>query len=243
MTPAVHWPVAPPDLRLDRQAVHVFAVSLETTPEQLAVHEALLAADERERAEKSRPPFRERFIVARSVLRRVLSGYLNCASADLQFSYGARGKPGLVNADLHFNLAHSHELALIAVTRVAAVGVDVEKLRPVRDAARIAERYFTANEAAAFRNVSPDQQAVVFFNLWTRKEAWLKATGEGITEALSKFEVTFLPGEPAAVRSVMDAAAAGAAWHLEALAPAPGFVGALAIPNREVQLQCWRVAV
>jgi 4'-phosphopantetheinyl transferase len=123
------------------------------------------------------------------------------------------------------------------------VGVDVERIRPMRDADRIAERFFSAREAEAFCKVPPAEQDAAFFSLWTRKEAWLKATGDGISESLSKFEVTFLPEDEPRVLAIAGDTAAGAAWSLCALNPASGFVGALAVQHRGVQLQCWCVKV
>lgn len=242
---SIDWPPPPAELRLKSKDVHVWAVPLDLAPEGILGLASLLSPDERERAEQFRlPHLRNRFIAARGNLRALLGRYLQRDPAALNFEYSSRGKPALEakgEQELHFNLAHSHDLELIAVTHVAPVGVDVERIRPMRDADKFAERFFSAREAETFRNVPVVEQDAVFFSLWTRKEAWLKATGDGISESLSKFEVTFLPQDAPRVWAISGDAAAGAAWSLCALNPASGFVGALAIQCRELRLQCWRV--
>jgi 4'-phosphopantetheinyl transferase len=244
---AINWPAPPAALYLDSQAVHVWAAPLDRSAEQIASLAKVLSTDELERAEKFRfPHLRNRYIAARGSLRVLLGRYLHRDPTALEFSYSSRGKPALKGQgteSLHFNLAHSHDLALIAVTRAAPVGVDVERIRPMRDADQIAGRFFSAREAEAFRNVPVAEQDTAFFSLWTRKEAWLKATGDGISESLSKFEVTFLPAAEPRVLAIGGDAAAGAAWSLSALNPAAGFVGALAMQCRGVRLQCWCAAV
>lgn len=244
---AINWPVSPAEPHLEPQAVHVWAAPLDLATEQIGDLESLLSPDELERAGKFRfPHLRNRYVAARGSLRVLLGRYLRCEPAALEFSYSSRGKPALKGQgvdQLHFNLAHSHDLALIAVTRAAPVGVDVERIRPMRDADRIAERFFSAREAEAFRNVPAAEQDAAFFALWTRKEAWLKATGDGISESLSKFEVTFLPADEPRVLAIAGDTAAGAAWSLRALNPVSGFVGALAVQHRGVRPECWCVKV
>lgn len=153
------------------------------------------------------------------------------------------GLAGARTSGLHFNLAHSDQLALLAVTRVAALGVDVERIRPFANALGIAERFFSAGETTAFEALPPGAREEAFFHLWTRKEAWLKATGEGIAASLSKIEVTFLPTEPPGVRAIAGDPVAGKAWSICPLKPADGFVGALAIQALDVQLSCWRAEI
>lgn len=242
---AINWPPSPAELHLEPQAVHVWAVPLDLASEQIASLATVLSTDELERAEKFRfPHLRNRFIAARGSLRALLGRYLHRDPAALEFGYSSRGKPALKGqgaTQLHFNLAHSHELALIAVACAVPVGVDAERIRPMRDADRIAERFFSAREAETFRSVPATEQDAAFFSLWTRKEAWLKATGDGISESLSKFEVTFLPADEPRVLAIAGDTAAGAAWSLCALNPASGYVGALAMQRRSARPQCWCV--
>jgi 4'-phosphopantetheinyl transferase len=244
---AINWPGSTGEPHLEPRAVHIWAAPLDLAAESIRDLESLLSPDELERAGKFRfPHLRNRYVVARGSLRVLLGRYLERDPAALEFNYSSRGKPDLNGQGmepLHFNLAHSHDLALIAVTRAVPVGVDVERIRPMRDADRIVERFFSAREAEAFRNVPAAEQDAAFFSLWTRKEAWLKATGDGISESLSKFEVTFLPADEPRVLAIAGDTAAGAAWSLCALNPASGFVGALALQHCGVQPQCWCVKV
>ena len=243
---AINWPVSSAVPRLETQAVHVWAAPLSLATEQIEALESLLSSDELERADRFRfPHLRSRYVAARGSLRVLLGRYLEREPAALEFNYSSRGKPDLKGQGaepLHFNLAHSHDLALIAVTRAAPVGVDVEWIRPMRDADGIATRFFSARESESLRSVPAAEQDAAFFSLWTRKEAWLKATGDGISESLSKFEVTFLSADEPRVLAIAGDPAAGAAWSLCALNPGADFVGALAIQTPSVHLQCWRAA-
>jgi 4'-phosphopantetheinyl transferase len=243
---AINWPPSPAELLLNPRAVHVWAVPLDLSPKKIARLATVLSADELERADKFRfPHLRSRYVAARGSLRVLLGRFLQRDPVTLEFNYSSRGKPALKGQGtelLHFNLAHSHELALIAITRAAPVGVDVERIRPMRDADRIADRFFSAREAEAFRSVPAAEQDAAFFSLWTRKEAWLKATGDGISESLSKFEVTFLPGDEPRVVAIAGDASAGAMWSLSALNPASGFVGTLAVQCQGIRIQCWSVS-
>ena len=238
------WPPLATPPALTATAVHVWAWPLDLPAERIAALTTTLATDERERASRfSLETLRDHFIAGRAGMRAMLAGYLQAAPAELEFTYTARGKPllaGNAGGRLYFNLAHSHGLALLAVTRVAALGVDVERVRPFPNALGIAERFFSAGEIAAFRTLPTDERDAAFFRLWTRKEAWLKATGDGIAESLSKIEVAFLPDEPPGLRGIAGDPNAGESWSLCPLSPAEGFVGAVAIPARAVQLSCWR---
>jgi 4'-phosphopantetheinyl transferase len=151
----------------------------------------------------------------------------------LRFNYLENGKPRLSDefavAEIHFNLAHTGDLALIALTRVGPVGVDVERVRPMENADDLVARFFSPREDKLFQTVAADEKPAAFFNLWTRKEALLKATGEGITRSLSLVEVSFLPGEPARLLAISGDEQRAAKWVLRDFAPANGFTGAVAI--------------
>src|SRR5262249_30459782 len=151
----------------------------------------------------------------------------------LELVYANHGKPSLTakfaDAGIHFNLAHSDDLALFAFTRAGEVGVDVEWIRPLKDMEELVARFFSARESELFRELAASERPAAFFNLWTRKEAMLKATGEGIAGSLSAIEVTLLPGEPARVMRIAGDAQAAAQWSLSELSPVEGFVGAVAV--------------
>jgi 4'-phosphopantetheinyl transferase len=160
------------------------------------------------------------------MLRRLLGGFLGLEPERVELRYGPHGKPCVEG--LRFNLAHSHELALYAFSRGRELGVDLERIRPLRDAAAIAERYFSAEENAVLRSLPEIQRHEAFFRCWTRKEAYLKALGDGLARPLDSFDVTLAPGEPARLLRVQGAPDEAARWSLLHLDPAPGFVGALA---------------
>jgi 4'-phosphopantetheinyl transferase len=230
------WPTPPARPVLGAPDVHVWAVDIDPSPEALPALAAILSEEERARATRFRfERHRNRFIAGRGVLRSILGAYLDCPLAQLHFEYGANGKPALSGrfaaSGLFFNFAHSEDLALIAVTRLGPIGVDVEQVRPIADADKLVERFFSPRENILFRTLPDDQKNAAFFNLWTRKEAWLKATGEGIAHSLNRVEVTFLPGEPVRLLALPEGSESGARWQIRELQPARSFVGAIALPN------------
>lgn len=241
----IEWPsssTAPP---LASGEVHVWAVSLDITSGALKILAATLSPDEKERAGKFKfEKHRNRFIAGRGVLRRILGEYVQAKSETLRFSCSANGKPALADefasGGIHFNLAHSEDLALVAVTRIGVIGVDVECIRTIKEMDRLVVRFFSERETELFGKVRPDEKPAAFFNLWTRKEALLKATGEGITRSLSLVEVGFLPGERARVLAIAGDASKAAQWTLRELTPGPGFVGAVAVKAQDVNVQCGR---
>ena len=216
------------------QEVHVWAVALDPPQEKVTRLEELLSPDEVERAYRFRfDRHRRRFIVGRGVLRSILGAYLGAAPKDLTFRYGEKGKPALGEdweEDLSFNLSHSGELALYGFGQRLELGIDVEQRRELPGAEDIAERFFSVPERLALREVPESLKSEAFFNCWTRKEAYIKATGDGLSMALDRFDVTLLPGEPARMLSADGDTSAAARWSMVHLEPAPGYVGALAAP-------------
>jgi 4'-phosphopantetheinyl transferase len=231
----IFWPTPPNHVPLAANGVHVWAARLDLPSEALVRFTGLLSQEEHARAARFRfERHRNRFVAARGVLRSILATHLDSAPDELQFEYGPNGKPvliGLAQSGLFFNLAHSENLALIAVTRLGPIGVDVEYVRPMADADELVARFFSARENVRFETLPANQKDTAFFNLWTRKEAWLKATGEGIGHLLNRVEVTFVPGEPAQLLALPEKPGLSWDWILRELTPAKGFVGALAFPN------------
>lgn len=222
----MEWSLAP-------EEVHVWSCLLDLPPLALTQASSTLAPDERERASRFHlERDQRRFSAARGQLRVILSRYLGSEPATLAFAYGARGKPALATptpeTSLQFNLAHSAGLALVAVSRTGPVGVDVERIRQMPHADQLVARFFSTRENTSFQALPDDQKSVAFFNLWTRKEAWLKATGEGLAHELRRVNVSFRPDEPARLVGVDGDPSAVANWRLHHLAPEPGFTGALA---------------
>jgi 4'-phosphopantetheinyl transferase len=187
---------------------------------------------------------REHFIVARGVLRAILGRYLNRVPECLSFSYGARGKPALAGESdtdaIRFSVSHSHGVALYAFTRGREVGIDLERIRCDLAAVEIAERFFSRREVAMLRSLPTAVQHQAFFRCWTRKEAYIKAKGEGLSLPLDQFDVSLAPEEPAAVLGAQRDPSEASRWSLQDLAPAPGYAAALAAEGHGWRLACWQ---
>src|SRR5260221_395249 len=192
-----------------------------------AVLEQYLSEDEREHAARFRfEPDRRRYIAARGMLRRIVACYVAERPDQLRFRYEKHGRPALVaqpDRCIDFNVSHSGELVVLAVARTRKVGVDVEKIRVDIEADEIAERFFSPHEVRMLRSLPGDQRPQAFFRCWTRKEAYMKACGEGLAMALDSFDVTLAPGAPARfIRGVNPS------WQLLGFAAACGYPAALA---------------
>jgi 4'-phosphopantetheinyl transferase len=228
-----------PERELAGGEVHVWSLPLDIGQSSLASVTEFLSPDERNRADRFRfEVHRTRFVVGRGLLRIILGRYCKLPPERLRFNYGPNGKPELVpgegtrrtNGTLRFNLAHSENVGLLAVTRTGPVGVDIEQVRRLEEFKELVSQFFSPRESAEFSRLPWEQQPAAFFNLWTRKEALLKATGAGIAHSLNRVEVSFLPGEPARVLSLPVEEYAGWEWSLVELATSPSYVGALALP-------------
>ncbi len=182
-----------------------YSVDLAIDPESQAEYYAWLSADECDRVERFRSPQHQRdFVAARGALRSYLAQYLNCHPKELRFDYGTHGKPKLVDdPNLHFNLAHSHERALIVVCKSAAIGVDLERVRPVPKLLALAKRFFNVSEYESIAALPETLQPEKFFAYWTCKEAYLKATGTGLSQ-ISKLELQIDPGQVKVLKSPCD---------------------------------------
>ena len=237
------WQLPNADLSLPRSEVHVWRALLDQ-PQSLTAFLASLAHDEQERAARFLfQKDRQRFIAARGLLRAILSRYLNLRPDDLSFGYSAHGKPFLASApggDLRFNVSHSHGLALFAFARERDLGIDVEQMRPEVAGQRIAERFFSAAEVAALRELPAEQQREAFFNCWTRKEAYIKARGEGLSLSLDQFDVSLAPGQPPALLRTAMAADEASRWSMIELAPTAVYKAALVVEGQDWQLRCWQ---
>lgn len=222
--------------------VHVWSIPLERGDEVVARLGAWLAPDERARADRFVfPRDRRRFTVARAALRAILSGYLGRDPAAVGFAYGERGKPRLVESGrLDFNLAHSHELALCAVTAGRAVGVDLEWLRPVSDLLAVARTAFSPAERAALLARPEEERMAVFYRCWVGKEAYVKARGDGLSLPLDSFDIALGADWPALLANRLDPAEPSR-WSFVGLAPGEGYVGALAVegPTVRVRPMAW----
>jgi 4'-phosphopantetheinyl transferase len=170
---------------------------------------------------------RERFVVAHGALRDILGRRLGVAPGALRFSISEHGKPALKSSvgPFHFNLTHSEDLAALA-TAPLELGVDIEFIRPLKE--DVAERFFSKREIAALAALPAEDQLTGFYRCWTRKEAIVKAIGEGLSHALDSFDVSVAAGQPAIVERWGDESDTARQWRLANFEPAPGFAGAIA---------------
>jgi 4'-phosphopantetheinyl transferase len=190
----------------------------------------VLSEDERARAQRFHFEIHRRmFVAAHAATRRILAEYAGVAPHSLVFESGEFGKPSLVNSDLEFNLSHSGDLALLAVSCGGAVGVDVEKWNHEIEHIQLAEHFFSEAERSALRGLAHASQHVVagFFAAWSRKEAYIKASGHGITRGLDTFDVSLVPGEVARLMADQLDDVATERWVMRDLPAGEGYSAAL----------------
>ena len=239
------WVIPPLNLRLSSGEVHVWRAALDRSP---ACEERLLATltdDEQDRANRFyHKRDRSHFINARGILRAVLGRYLDARPGALRFEYTKYGKPFLIKEfggeTLRFNVSHSKAVALFAFTMGRELGVDIEWIRADVAEEQIAERFFSASEVCTLRALEASAQAEGFFNCWTRKEAYIKARGEGLSMPLDRFAVSLKPGDTAALLYTGGGPEETSRWKLIELFPGLGFAGAIAVEGHDWQLKCWQ---
>jgi 4'-phosphopantetheinyl transferase len=210
----------------------IWLADLDDPDRDLESARALLSDDESTRA--ARFVFdvhRDRFVACRAWLRALLGERLGRDAFGLRFEYGPSGKPGLAGSGPRFNVSHSDRYALLAVAERGEVGVDIERIRPMRDMDSVAERVFSVAERAALNRVPGERRVEAFFAGWTRKEAYIKARGEGIG-LLSAIEVALAPGEAARLIRVAGQPDELGRWSIEAFAPVAGFAAAVCLEGR-----------
>ena len=237
----VLWNAAPAGLKPADGEVHVFSRTLDVPSKRLERLSQSLSEDEWRRAERFHfERDRGRFIAGRGMLREILAALLDIHPASLVFSYGEFGKPRIAAPaaarSLHFNMAHSDSIAVCAIAK-HELGVDVERVRAMDDAGRIAARFFSRREKDCLLTLPAEQRGEAFFHCWTRKEAYLKAIGSGLDDCLDQIEVSLAPGETAALLGVPNDSQS---WRLHSLSPAAEFVGALAVHREDSRVNCWK---
>ena len=217
-------------IRLGPREVQIWAIWLTASDAAVAYYHSILSLDERHRAERFRfGNLRRSYILSRGGLRILLAHYLGCAPTGIEFIAGPKGKPALRDpSSIRFNISHSGEMALYALTVGCELGVDVEQLRTLDDLESIAMRFFSPGEASELLSLNPEDRGTAFFRCWTRKEAYVKAIGDGLTIPLDCFQVTLLPGVPARFIQLAGDQGIAREWTLDHLDPEPGYVGALA---------------
>lgn len=223
------------DLVVSTHHVRVWISDLDRQRDDAADLE-LLSEDERVRAARFHfDVHRRRFVACRSLLRRLVAAELGTAPQDVSFQYGPFGKPALAGeSELKFNVSHSDRYALLGFTRGRDVGIDIERVRTLANLDHLAERVFSPAEQEEFSLVPPASRAEAFFSGWTRKEAYIKARGDGL-QRLADFDVSLGPGEPVRLRRVQAEPEEPARWSLMALAPVPGFAAAVCVEDSAIR--------
>jgi 4'-phosphopantetheinyl transferase len=224
-------------VKLERGEVHVWFARLNRTPARLSRMRTVLNPEEKARADRFlMDVHRNRFVAGRALLRDLLAGYLDQPPEAICFAYNEWGKPvlapGFAVRDLRFNLSHSQDLAMYAFVLERDVGVDLEMIRSQVANERIAENFFSRREVETLRALPRELQEEAFFNCWTRKEAYVKARGQGLSIELSSFDVSLTPGEEAKILRGDDCLG----WSLVSFKPDQGCVAAMATHGSPLQI-------
>jgi 4'-phosphopantetheinyl transferase len=239
------WKIPPPGLSLSKSDLHIWLARLDLVIPIVQKLNQTLSTDESERAERFRfEQDRKNSIVSQGILRTILGCYLNLEPSRVRFCYGKHGKPRLAdaigNGTIHFNLSHSAGIALYGFTRDYEIGVDIERIHGIPEMDQIVEEFFSMREKDVFRSLPEDMKKEAFFNCWTRKEAFMKAIGEGLFYPLNRFDVSFSPDEPSRLLSIDGDPEKASQWFVLSLKPAAGFTAALAIKGHGWRLHFWQ---
>ena len=233
-----NWTHAPDTLNLENRQVDIWRLSLGLSTDSVKLTESTLSADEAERAARFRFEVdKSRFIVSHGVLRNTLGRYLHRNPAELTFSINQYGKPALVNSNVEFNLSHSGDFVLIAVTQGRKIGVDVERIRQGISSHVISQQYFSKAEVAELQALPIEKRESAFFTCWTRTEAYIKAQGLGLSLPLESFDVSLTPGHPAILRATRPDEKEAARWTLRSLDVDPNYAGAIAVEGADLDLR------
>jgi len=239
MTENVTWSPATAGIQLSSNEVHIWRAYLDVDPTVQERLSAVLSLGEQERGTRfALARDRNRFAVARAILRQLLGSYLGEPPQDVLLETPAHGKPTLTATSripsLRFNLSHSHGFALFAFCFEHEVGIDVEKIRPEVAFEGIENQFFSPKEQTELDTLPPELRPEGFFLCWTRKEAYIKAKGEGLHIPLNSFDVSLTPGKAEVLHSSDEER-----WRLYSLHPERGFVGALVAEGHNLRLQFW----
>lgn len=246
VSPSCPWEHSPKRLVLMSDEVHVWRADLNCGAATVQLLREFLTPEEKDRADRFY--FRQdhiHYTVAHAVLRQLLGRYLGILPSEVRLSSAQFGKPeldiSLSRQDLRFNMSHAHDHALYGFSLRREVGIDIEFVREDFATLEIAEQFFSTGEVRQLNSLPRQQQARAFFNCWTRKEAYIKALGEGLSHPLDQFTVSLAPGEPARLLSTKSRPQELARWFLVELFPGAGYVAALAVEGGNAPpLRCWQ---
>jgi 4'-phosphopantetheinyl transferase len=235
-----NWKSSPDDLDLEIHQVDIWRISLNLPVDSVNSLESYLSADETERAARFHfRAGREHFIAARGCLREILARYLHCEPGQLTFSSNQYGKPELQDHYLEFNLSHSGDYALVGVRMKRKIGVDIERIRSDLGLESIANRFFSQREVSELSALPSEQRVAGFFNCWTRKEAYIKAHGLGLSLPLDSFDVSLTPNKPAILRATRPDPKEAIGWTLFSLEVNPHYMSAVATQGQGLEFRLW----
>lgn len=238
------WKQAPEQITPDPGVIDIWRISLALPEPELASFSDLLTSDETARAQRfqGRHKYRE-YIICRGLLRKVLGLALNCDPRDVEIRYTDQDKPYLAapadHGNLQFNVSHSHEQALIALTKDQPIGIDIEHLRTNLEFNKMASRFFSSKEADDLNTYTDVGIPHAFFACWTRKEAFVKALGEGIAFGLSEFSVSVDPYQHEVDLQTHWDETYAKNWSIRNIESGPGYVAALAVAGKIKRLRYW----
>jgi len=238
------WSQAVPGKFINSDEIHVWRVFLDVTTDEFEKLRESLSVDELARAGRFHfERDRKRFTIARGILRRILGAYLNKHPAKICFEYSVHGKPMLAHNpgddDIYFNLSHSGAFALYAISLRKKIGIDIESIRDDVSVGQVAQQFFSQNEIRSLEKIDINKRSELFFQYWTRKEAFLKATGEGISFPMDQCDVSLISGGVWSPVIVQDNNRKISSLNVQDLFPGNGYAAAIAVEGGDCNISCW----
>ena len=241
------WAEAVPNGIISSNEVHVWRLYQEKTNSQIETLQGILSPDELARSEKFHfEKDRKKFILTRGILRKLLGSYLGKNPQQIRFNYTSFGKPFLAidseNNNLSFNLSHSGELVLYAITRNQKIGIDIEQIRDHTDVMAIAKRFFSPAEIGEMEKANEKNCTELFFRYWTRKEAFVKALGKGVSFPMERLDVSLLNKFSPIIKSTAENNET-ACLNVQDLLPGDGYLAAIATEVNDADISCWQFSL
>lgn len=239
------WNTPPTRLQLSMKEVHIWQANIDLPAKGVQNLKINLSSDESMRAEEFRFEHdRSGFIATRGILRQILAYYLRIEPGVIRFCYKENGKPRLQSGSgeecIQFNISHSEELALYVFTLGHEVGVDIEYMRPISEMEQIVEQFFSAKERVVFGASPVSKKREIFYTWWTRKEAFTKAKGSGLSYPLDTLDVSMFPCEQNKPLNIMEDANETSIWSIGDIKPAKEYAGAVVVEGRDLNIHCWK---
>jgi len=241
------WANAAPNGIISSNEVHVWRFCQEETHSQIETLQGILSPDELARSEKFHfEKDRKKFILTRGTLRNLLGSYLGKDPQQVRFNYTSFGKPFLAidseNDNIRFNLSHSGEVVLYAITRNQKIGIDIEQVRDHTDVMAIAKRFFSPGEIGELEKANKKNRTELFFRYWVRKEAFVKAMGKGVSFPMERLDVSSL-NEISPIIKVTEENNETACLNIQELLPGDGYVAAIATEANDPEISCWQFSL